>query len=126
LKAEVGDLALLEGLHIQVDLDGRAFMLPTQRVPFDAVLRVQVKVEEKHGTVGAGKRDPAGTAWREVLVDVLLVTDDRMDDPRLVGLGLRSYATDGTAPDLDAAPLRARARAVAEAAARVCNRKVVG
>jgi hypothetical protein len=122
----VADLALLEGLQISVDLDGRAFLLPTQRVPFDAVLRVEVKVEEKRGTVGPGKKDPQGTAWREILVDVLLVTDDRMADPRLIGLGVRSYATDGTPPDLDATQLKTRARAVAEAAARICGRRVAG
>jgi hypothetical protein len=122
----VADLALLEGLSIEVDLDGRAFVMPTQRVPFDSVLRVEVKVDEKRGTVGAGKRDPPGTAWSEVLVDAVLVTDDRVADPRLVGLGLRSYSTDGEAPALDAEPLRRRAREVAEAAARVCGRKVTG
>jgi hypothetical protein len=126
VSADVTDLAVLEGLQIGVDELERVFLFPTMRVRFDAILHVEVRVHDTHGTVGTGKREPTGTAWREILVDAVLVTDDRMADPRLIGLGVRGYATDGDAPEIDVAPLRARARRVAEAAARVCGKSVIG
>ncbi len=126
MSAQLADLTVLEGLQVEIDADGRAFCLSDVRVPFDAVMHVEIKSEDRRGTVGTGKRDPPGTAWREIVVEVLLVTDDRMADPRLLSIGVRGYASDGMPPELDPAPLRARARAVAEAAARVCGRKVVG
>ena len=125
MSPQLGDLTLLESLQVQVDTDGEAFMLPTVRVPFSSVMQVALIREQRTGSVGANKRDPAGTAWREIVVEVKLVTDDRMADPTLLGLGVRSYATDGSAPALDDAPLLQRARAVAEAAGRICGKKVV-
>lgn len=126
MTADVEDLAVLEGLDVRVDLDGRAFTIAGVHVPFDAVVQVEVRVTDKAGTVGPGGREPPGTAWREVTVDVVLVTDDRMNDPRLYGLGVRSYATDGIAPDIERARLGDHARRIAQAAARACNRKVIG
>lgn len=123
---DVADFALLEGLGIGVDIDGKAFVHAGLRIGFDTIVRVEVRVKDQRGTVAkATARDPAGTAWREILVDVVLVTDDRMADPRLLGLGLRTYATDGTAPELDVAPLKARARRVAEAASRICSKPII-
>jgi hypothetical protein len=126
MTADVEDLAVLEGLDVQVDLDTRAFTIAGVRVPFEAIVQVEVRVTDKNGTIGPGGREPPGTAWRELTVDVLLVTDDRMNDPRLYGLGVRSYATDGIAPDIEGARLQDRARRIAKAAARACNRKVIG
>jgi hypothetical protein len=122
----VADLAVLEGLGVIVDFETRAFVLADMRVPFDAIVHVEIKVSDKTGVVAPGGHDPPGTAWRELLVDVVLVTDDRMTDPRLIGLGARSYSTDGIAPEIQGAPLWARARRIAEAAARVCHRKMIG
>jgi hypothetical protein len=121
---DVADFAILEGLGIAVD--GEAFVHAGLRIAFDAIVRVEVRVKDQRGTVAkATARDPAGTAWHEILIDVVLVTDDRMSDPRLLGLGLRTYATDGTAPDLDVAPLKARARRVAEAASHICGKPMI-
>ncbi len=123
---QVADLAALEGLGVLVDETERAFVLADMRVPFDAIVHVEIKISDKSGIVAPGAHDPPGTAWRELLVDVVLVTDDRMTDPRLLGLGTRSYSTDGTAPEVQGAPLWQRARRVAEAAARICHRKMIG
>jgi hypothetical protein len=123
---DVKDLAVLEDLQVEVDFETRSFLFTHSRVPFDAVLHIEVRTKDSRGTIGPGKRDPAGTAWREILVDVVLATEDHVSDPRVLGLGTRGYATDGHVPELDPAPLKARARAVAEAVGRICGRKVVG
>jgi hypothetical protein len=122
--SDVADFAILEGLGILVD--GEAFVQAGLRIAFDTIVRVEVRVKDTRGTLAkATARDPAGTAWREFLVDVVLVTDDRIADPRLLGLGARTYGTDGSAPELDWKPLTTRARRVAEAASHICGKPMI-
>lgn len=54
-----------------------------------------------------------------------LITDDRLHDPVLMEMGVRASSSDGEPPEFDASLLVVRVRRIAEAAARVCGKRVL-
>ncbi|HWE28908.1 MAG TPA: hypothetical protein VHB97_12945 [Polyangia bacterium] len=114
----VADLELLERSRITVDDGGGAFRIRGVLIPFDAILHIELSTQATRGTTDVA-------AWREQRAVARVITDDRLHDPMLMEMGVRASSSDGEPPDFDASLLSARVRRIAEAAARVCGKRVL-
>ena len=112
------DIELLERARVVVEDDGRAFRVRGVIVPFDAILHVELSTQTKSGNTDVA-------AWREQRAVARLITDDRMHDPLLMEMGVRASSSDGQPPDFDVTLLGVRVRRIADAAARVCGKRVL-
>ncbi|MCU1279202.1 MAG: hypothetical protein JWM53_2748 [bacterium] len=114
----VADVELLEKSRITVDDDGKAFRLRGVLIPFEAILHIEVTTNSTRGNTDVA-------AWREQRAVARIITDDRLHDPVLMEMGVRASSSDGEPPDFDASLLGVRVRRIAEAAARVCGKRVL-
>lgn len=112
------EVELLERAGVTVEADGSAFMIRGERFPFTSILHIELTKTDHAGTTH-------GATWREQRLIARVITEDRMQDPILIELGVRTYSSDGDAPDFDPARLMLRARRVAEAAARIARKLVL-
>jgi hypothetical protein len=111
------EVELLERAGVTVEPDGGAFLIRGERFPFASILHIELTKTELEGTTH-------GASWREQRLVARVITEDRLEDPVLIELGVRTSSSDGDAPEFDPARLTLRARRVARAAARIA-RKVV-
>ncbi|MGZ3438272.1 MAG: hypothetical protein ACXVDD_02090 [Polyangia bacterium] len=114
----VADIELLERSRITVDDDGTAFRVRSVLIPFDAILHIEFGVSSTNGATEVA-------AWREQRAVARIITDDRLHDPVLMEMGVRASSSDGEPPDFDATLLGVRVRRIAEAAARVCGKRIL-
>lgn len=112
------EVELLERAGVTVDDEGTAFIIAGARFPFTSILHIEVARKEQSGITH-------GAAWREQRVTARVITEDRMQDPLLLELGVRTSASDGDVPEFDPARLMLRARRVAEAAGRIAKKVVL-
>jgi hypothetical protein len=114
----VADVEILEKARITVDDGGNAFRIRGVLIPFEAVLHIEYGVAVTRGTTEVA-------AWREQRAVARVITDDRLHDPVLMEMGVRASSSDGEPPDFDATLLGVRVKRIAEAAARVCGKRVL-
>lgn len=114
----VADVELLEKSRITVEDDGRAFRIRGVTIPFDAILHIELSTQTTKGNTEVA-------AWREQRAVARVITDDRLHDPVLMEMGVRASSSDGEPPEFDATLLGVRVRRIAEAAARVCGKRLL-
>ena len=114
----MADVNLLEKSRITVEDDGKAFRIRGIVIPFEAILHIELGSQTTSGTTEVA-------AWREVRAVARLITDDRLHDPVLMEMGVRASSSDGEPPEFDASLLVVRVARIAEAAARVCGKRVL-
>jgi len=114
----VADVELLEKSRISVDDDGKAFRIRGILIPFEAILHIELSMQTHKGTTDVA-------AWREQRAVARIITDDRLHDPVLMEMGVRASSSDGEPPEFDASLLAMRVRRVADAAERVCGKRVL-
>jgi hypothetical protein len=114
----VADVELLEKSRITVDDDGKSFRIRGVLIPFEAILHIECGISVTRGNTEVA-------AWREQRAVARVITDDRLHDPVLMEMGVRASSSDGEPPDFDATLLGVRVRRIAEAAARVCGKRVL-
>jgi hypothetical protein len=114
----VRDVETLEKARIDVNDDGTAFRIRGVLIPFSAILHIELTTPTTNGTTEVA-------AWREQRAVARIITDDRLHDPVLMEMGVRASSSDGEPPAFDAALFTFRVRRIAEAAARVCGKRVL-
>jgi len=114
----VADVELLEKSRITVEDDGKAFRIRGVTIPFEAILHIELTTQTQKGNTEVA-------AWREQRAVARVITDDRLHDPVLMEMGVRASSSDGEPPEFDATLLGVRVRRIAEAAARVCGKRVL-
>jgi hypothetical protein len=111
------EVELLERAGVTVEPEGGAFLIRGERFPFTSILHIELSKTERRGTAHGG-------SFCEQRLTARVITEDRLQDPILIELGVRTSSSDGDVPDFDPARLMLRARRVARAAARIA-RKIV-
>jgi hypothetical protein len=114
----VADVELLEKSRITVEDDGKAFRIRGVTIPFEAILHIELTTQTQKGNTEVA-------AWCEQRAVARVITDDRLHDPVLMEMGVRASSSDGEPPEFDATLLGVRVRRIAEAAARVCGKRVL-